>query len=319
MARITRKKYGRQVEPETEKKKLYQVGIYARLSVKKEGKKVESIDTQIAICKEYISEHTDMVLADTYVDMGKSGMHFCRKGFEQMMKDIGEGRMNCIIAKDLSRIGRNRVEMGYYMENFFMEHQIRVIAVTDYFDSLLWREQEEILPLKNLVNEMYAKDISRKVASAKKIKWEQGEYTGGIPPYGYQLIKTGEKRKLEIEEETAEVVKKIYQWYLEGRSISEIVTVLEQERVSTPHRFRKRENTGEEEKIPVKRWSVSEVKHILTNPVYLGCMVKRETKGMQCKFCREEELESFGCLMQKNTHPPIVSKDVFFRAANRIW
>ena len=153
----------------------------------------------------------------------------------------------------------------------------------------------------------------------KKIKWEQGEYTGGVPPYGYQIIKSGGKRKLEKEEETAEVVKKIYQWYLEGKSIREIVIVLELERIPAPHTFRKRKNAGEEEKISVKQWSVSEVKHILTNPVYLGCMVEREKKGMQCKFCREEELESFGCLLQKNTHSPIISKDVFFQASKRIW
>lgn len=319
MARIVRKKFGKLTEQGTEPQKKYQVGIYARLSVKTVERKEESIDTQIAICKEYINSNPDMVWVNSYIDFGKSGMNFQRNGFQKMIADVKEGRINCIMAKDLSRIGRNHLETGFFVEKFLPEYHLRVIAVNDSFDSLEWEKSEEIFSLKNLVNEMYARDISRKVSSVKQQKWRNREYIGGIPPYGYRIVKEKEGRKLEIEEETAEIVRAIYEWYLNGESIKRIVEILHQKGINPPREFYRTRRVKEMEESNRKLWSVTGVKHILTNPVYLGCMVKAKKKGEVYKICSTRELESLGNLIQRNTHSKIVCKSVFFETAKRIW
>lgn len=311
MARRSRKKYGRIENKTIEGQKKYQVGIYARLSVKGNERKEESIDTQIAICREYINNNPDMLWIDSYIDIGKSGMNFHRNGFIKMIEEAKEGKINCIIAKDLSRIGRNHVETGYYVEKFLTEYHIRVITVNDSFDSFQWGEDEEIFSLKNLVNEMYARDISRKVASAKQQQWERGEYIGGIPPYGYQITTTGEGRKLEIEEETAEIVREIYEWYSDRKEIKEIVKILHQRNINPPREYRK---TGKVTKASdVKYWSVTGIKQMLTNPIYLGCMLK----GKKYKIQSNSELELLGDFLQRNTHPPIICQKKFFEVAKK--
>lgn len=318
MARITRKKLEKQTDEKTEAEKKYQVGIYARLSVKTDERKEESIDTQIAICKEYIEKNPDMVWVDSYIDLGKSGMNFERQGFEHMMKEAKEGKINCIIAKDLSRIGRNHLETGFYIEKYLPQQHIRLIAVNDCFDSLDEEENEEMVSLKNLVNEMYVRDISRKVSSIKRQKWENGEYMGGIPPYGYCIVKKGGKRELEVKEEQAEVVRKIYHWYLRGRTIEEIIENLYQEGINPPRELQRTGNIQERKRSLIKRWSVAGIKNILTNPVYLGCMVKKKKKGEKYKICSEKDLEFLRDLMQENTHSMIVSRKIFFETAKKI-
>lgn len=318
MARKSRKKFGRITEDRIEQKKKYQVGIYARLSVKGNKRKEESIDTQIAICKGYIKNNPDMIWIDSYIDIGKSGMNFQRNGFRKMIEEAKEGKINCIIAKDLSRIGRNHIETGFYIEKFLTQYHIRVIAVNDSFDSFRWGEKEELFSLKNLVNEMYARDISRKVTSVKQQQWEKGEYIGGIPPYGYKITITSEGRKLEIEEETAEIVREIYEWYFNKEEIKGIIEILHQSNINPPREYRKTGKAKEIEKFDVKYWSVTGIKQILTNPIYLGCMVKVKKQGERYKIRSERELELLENLVQRNTHPSIICKKIFFEIAKKI-
>lgn len=318
MARSSRKKIERVTKEKIEPQKKYQVGIYARLSVKGNERKEESIDTQIAICREYINKNPDMIWVDSYIDIGRSGMNFHRNGFRKMIEDAKKGEINCIIAKDLSRIGRNHVETGYYVEKFLTEYHIRVIAVNDSFDSFRWGESEEVFSLKNLVNEMYARDISRKVASVKQQQWEKGEYIGGIPPYGYQITIGIEGRKLEIEQETAEIVREIYEWYFNKEEIKDIIEILYQRNINPPREYRKTGKVKEIEKSDVKYWSVTGIKQILTNPIYLGCMVKVKKQGERCKIRSERELELLENLVQRNTHPSIICKKMFFEVAKKI-
>lgn len=317
MARNSRKKFGRITNEGIEQQKKYQVGIYARLSVKGDERKEESIDNQIAICKEYIDNNPDMMWIDSYIDLGKSGMNFHRKGFEKMIAEVKEGRINCIIVKDLSRIGRNHLETGYYVEKVLPQYHIRVLAVNDSFDSFQRGENEELFSLKNLVNEMYARDISRKVASVKQQQWKKGEYTGGIPPYGYQIVKNEVGRKLEIEEETAEVVRDIYEWYLEGIAIKDIIKILYRKKINPPREYRKTGKVKEINIYDVKFWSVTGIKHILTNPVYLGCMVKAKKQEGAYKIYSNMEWETFQDFIQKNTHPPIICKEKFYEIAEK--
>lgn len=318
MARKSRKKLGRITEERIDQQKKYQVGIYARLSVKGNERKEESIDTQIAICKGYIKNNSDMIWIDSYIDIGKSGINFQRNGFRKMIEEAKEGKINCIIAKDLSRIGRNHVETGFYIEKFLTQYHIRVIAVNDSFDSFRWGEKEEIFSLKNLVNEMYARDISRKVASVKQQQWEKGKYIGGIPPYGYQITTTSEGRKLEIEQETAEIVREIYKWYSNKKEIKEIVEILHQRNINPPREYRKTGKIKVTNKDDVKYWSVTGIKQMLTNPIYIGCMVKVEKQGERYKIRSERELELLENLVQRNTHPSIIGKKKFFEIAKKI-
>ncbi len=176
----------------------YSAGIYARLSVEREEGRNESIQAQLAIGQAFIQSQDHMELYDCYVDIGRSGTNFVRRG------DVRMGRINCIIVKDFSRFGRNYIEMGNYLEKIFPFLGVRFIAVTDQFDSLnpfCWNSINT--NLKNLVNEMYAKDIAIRVSMSKKEKYIQGSYVGGIAPYGYVAEKRDHRRIL-VEEKGTE-------------------------------------------------------------------------------------------------------------------
>jgi len=221
MARTSKKQQADRTSAAANRKssKIYSVGIYARLSVDTDERKRESIETQIEIAKAYIRQQDDMVLFDCYTDVGKTGTNFKRDGFERMMQDVRMRKIDCIIVKDLSRFGRNHIEAGNYIEKIFPFMGVRFIAVTDHFDSMESSGQNETwgMNLKNLVNEMYARDIAVKVKSSRKEKWEQGSYTGGVPPYGYRAEWIGDKKCLFIEETTSDIVKQIYGMFLSGK------------------------------------------------------------------------------------------------------
>ena len=187
MARTSKKQTNVVTVANRKPSKIYSVGIYARLSVDSSERKNESIETQIEIAKAFVKSQSDMILFDCYSDIGKTGTNFKREGFEHMMHDVRMRKIDCIIVKDLSRFGRNHIETGNYIEKIFPFMGVRFIAVTDNFDSMNLSGQNEIMSinLKNLVNEMYARDIALKVKSSRKAKWAQGSYTGGLPPYGY--------------------------------------------------------------------------------------------------------------------------------------
>ena len=194
MARTSKKKQEVKKLPE----KIYSTGIYARLSVDSSERKNESIETQVEIAKDFIGRQDDMELYEVYTDIGKTGTNFEREGFERMMRDVRTRKIDCIVVKDLSRFGRNHIETGNYIEKIFPFMGVRFVAVTDNFDSNDISGQGDTMGinLKNLVNEMYARDIAVKVKASRKAKWEQGGYTGGIPPYGYRAEWIGDKKCL---------------------------------------------------------------------------------------------------------------------------
>ena len=186
MAR-TSKKAKETVLPARPAECIWNAGIYARLSVDKHGRKNESIDTQIEIAKEYIGKSENIVLAECYTDLGKTGTNFEREGFEKLMADIRRHKINCVIVKDLSRFGRNYLEAGNYMEKIFPFFNVRFISVSDGYDSHRTQGENDALAihLKNVVNELYARDCAEKVRTMKRSKMEQGCYVGGVPSYGY--------------------------------------------------------------------------------------------------------------------------------------
>lgn len=299
--------------------KIYSVGIYARLSVDAEERKNESIETQIEIAREFLRKQEDMVLFDCYTDIGKTGTDFKRDGFNRMMGDVRLHKIDCIIVKDLSRFGRNYIETGNYMEKIFPFMGVRFIAVTDHFDSKNFSMEKELLSvnLKNLVNEMYARDISIKVKASKRAKWEQGCFLGGIPPYGYRGGWVDGKRSLFIEETTADIVRKMYEMFLSGETITGIVARLYEQRIVRPSLYHK---TGQvycpegEKCIP---WARKTVKSILTNPVYTGDMVQRITCKKDDYTTNRTYIDSEKWRVKEHTHEAVVSGKLFYEVAAR--
>ena len=205
------------------KEGAYKTAVYARLST--EDLDEDTLDNQIYLLKSFVGEKTDMVLVDIYADNGFSGTNFERPEFTRLMNDVKTGKVNCIVVKDLSRLGRNYIETGNLIENVFPFLNVRFIAVTDNFDTNEGGGVENMVAsFKNLVNDVYAKDISRKIITAFRTKQKNGEYIGLVAPYGY--LKSAEnKNKFVIDEKTAPAVKKIFELYAGGYGLDRMVQI----------------------------------------------------------------------------------------------
>ena len=314
MARTSRKRQEIKKNPV----KIYYVGIYARLSVDSGDRKNESIETQVEIVKAFIAQHDNMVVYGVYTDLGKTGTSFEREGFERMMRDVRARKIDCIIVKDLSRFGRNHIETGNYIEKIFPFMGVRFIAVTDNFDSMDIAGQNETMSvnLKNLVNEMYARDIAVKVKAGKRAKWEQGSYTGGIPSYGYRAEWIDGKKCLFIEETTSDIVKEIYDLFLSGSCINDIIRWLYKNKVARPTEYHK---TGQiycmEEGL--QQWSRRTVKQILTNPVYMGCLIQGCTGGKDSRMRGRYDVDPGDWSVKEHTHEAIISEEIFLEVAEK--
>ncbi len=209
-------------------KKSFQVGAYVRLSILNNNTDDENtIENQKNIILNYINNNNDFELVKFYEDNNKTGTNFNREGFESLLEDIKHKRINCIIVKDLSRFGRDYKECSNYIENILPFLNIRFIAINDNFDSANIKNNDILsMHLKNIVNELYSKDISKKVSSALQSKRKKGQYLCTIPTYGY-LKDPKNKGKVIVDEKASEVVKKIFDWRLQNKSYNEILLELE--------------------------------------------------------------------------------------------
>ena len=208
--------------------RVYQAGGYVRLSVEDSGKPgADTIETQRELIQAYIEAHHDMCLYDLYCDNGQTGTNFDRPGFERLMNDVRAGKIDCIVVKDLSRFGRNYKETGNYLERLFPLLGVRFVAVNDNFDTLTAERSQAgyIVPLKNIINEVYSKDISGKVRSALATKQQNGEFIGSRAAYGYQRC-AGDRHRIEPDEGTVPVVRNMFQWRLSGMSYQSIARKL---------------------------------------------------------------------------------------------
>jgi len=205
--------------------------LYCRLS-RDDGGDAESnsIQTQRIMLQRYAREH-GFTCCSEYIDDGWSGVSFERPQFKRMIEDIEEGLITAVICKDLSRLGRNNAMVAYYTEIFFCDYNVRFIAVNDGIDSAVG--DNEIMPFKNIVNEYYARDISKKVRSALRARAINGEHHAGRAPYGY-LKDPHDKRKLIVDHEAGPVVQKIFQMYADGQSSYAIAKHLFEQHVPTP-------------------------------------------------------------------------------------
>lgn len=261
--------------------RIYSVGIYARLSVEGGDRKNESVETQIEIAKEYMKGREDMVLYGCYTDLGKTGTNFERQGFGRLMADVRSRRVDCVIVKDFSRFGRNYIETGNFIQRIFPFLGVRFVSVTDGFDSLFAEKDDLWVNLKNLANEMYARDIALKVKSAKRAKREDGSYVGGMPPYGCRAEWVDGKRCLFAEAGTAEIVKDIFRQYDEGRKLKEVAAELYEKGIHRPTEYHRYHHLWRQPGETLREWPRSSIKTMLTNAVYVHAgIVGRE------QFCR---------------------------------
>jgi len=302
MARTSKKQQAKKLWDSAQKS--FSVGIYARLSVDSHSEKNESIETQIEIAKRFMEEQPALKLYDCYFDLGKTGTNFERPGFNRLMSDIRSRRVNCVIVKDFSRFGRNYIETGNYIEKIFPFLEVRFIAVTDGFDSYSMQNDDFAVHLKNLANALYAKDIAVKVKSTRMRQWENGSYTGGTAPYGYEVSRIDGRRCLVIEEDTARIVKEIFAQYESGKSYKALAAWLFKNKVHRPAEYHKYKHPYAYEAEELVEWSRGTIKAILSNPVYMGCLVR----GSRYK---EENIK-------ENMHESIISRELYFRVADRL-
>ena len=296
--------------------KVYRVAAYCRLS-KDDGSDNESasIATQKAIIGAYINEH-GWLLADTYVDDGYTGTNFDRPAFKRMIADIENGKIDCVITKDLSRLGRNYLDCGLYQEVFFPEHGVRYIAINDAVDTEN-RKGMDITPFRNILNEMYAADISMKVKSACHTRFLAGNFRGSNAPYGYKKDPNNRNR-LVINEDAAEVVRKIYELALAGNGVRRIRNYLTAQGILRPSAYAAEHGATtfdwmQSDESKRCHWTENTVRMILRDPTYAGnlCGYKRPCAGMKSKkrLCRKpDEWE-----VVPDTHEGIVSQAVFDR------
>lgn len=292
--------------------KQYNVALYARLSVEKEGKKSDSIESQFMIMENFIKDRPDLSQYQKYFDRGVSGTTFSRLDFIRMMDDVKAGRIDCIIVKDLSRFGRDYLETGNYIETILPFLGVRFISVNDHFDTVEDCNGNKGLgiSLMNLVNDMYAKDVSKRITSAFQNCMERGSVLGHAP-YGYDRIKTDKGYQLVIDEPAAEIVRMIFQMARDGMSQRAIAEELACKRVRNPQGYRQTRRVYLEEGESVNEWEHGTISTMLANEVYIGTLVQGKRNKCLYKGVKEHRVSKENWIRHENAHEAIVPKEAF--------
>lgn len=296
----------------------YDVGIYCRLSRDDNNGNLESmsIANQRQMLIDYVREK-GWNLREIYTDDGYSGTNFERPDFKRLLRDITDGKINCVITKDLSRLGRNYAKVGYYTEEYFVEQGIRFIAVNDSFDSMR-EEENEIAPFKNVLNEWYPRDISKKVRQVKKSAARQGKFMGSQAPYGYKKSPE-DKHILIIDEPAAAIMGRIFSEFAGGDSARMISERLNQEGIDCPRFYHSKYAKGQKPKPNENNnWGSTSILQMLKNQVYIGNMVqcKRQVSSFKTKKRRLVATENW--ISVEGTHEPIVDRELWDRVQKRL-
>ena len=267
-----------------------------------------SIVHQKEILESYAKSHA-FLNPVFYVDDGYSGTNFNRPAFQRMLGDIESGKVKTVIVKDMSRFGRNYIMVGYYTEILFEQKGIRFIAVNDMVDSK--QEGDEFTPFRNIINEWYAKDTSKKVKAVLRAKGMSGKHVSPVPPYGYKKDER-DKTKWVIDEEAALVVREIYRLYLEGAGTKEIADILTARGIETPIIYFKSRGMPVRSKSEVPDvWSMATVAGILKQEAYTGCTVNFKTRKKSYKTKYQERLPRENWVIFENTQEAIIDRETF--------
>ena len=309
MARKSRKNIVEAAAPSVGMK-VWKAALYVRLSVEFNGKRGDSLETQRQIMEAYIALCPDIEIVGVYTDNGITGQHFERREFQRMLADAEAGKIDCIVVKDLSRLGRNAIDSGYYIEKYFPLHHIRFIAVNDQYDS----EDAEnsgnhiIVPLKNIINEAYAADISRKVRSQAHQAMQDGEFIGARPPFGYKKDPDN-CHKLLVNEDTAPVVRQIFAWAADGVALNVIVKKLNEAGIVTPGYYLASVGIITNKKLMGSgKWQTWTVAKILADEVYTGDMVQGKSVSVRH---RQTPTKPEDWIVVRGTHEPLISRELF--------
>lgn len=299
---------------------FFVVGGYIRLSKEDNSQsdfESASVQNQKDLINLYISQSDDLKLHDFYIDDGYTGTNFNRPNFKRLIGDVEAGIINCIIVKDLSRFSRDYIQMGDYLEKYFIINNIRFISINDNFDSLK-NTYDTLLPLKNLFNYYYSRDLSLKLTSNLRSKQEKGEFIGAFACYGYKKDKNN-KNKLVIDEPSAIIVQRIFSLYIQGLGKLKIAHILNDEKVPPPSIYK--DLNGEAYKNPKRLksttyWTYSTIHKILKNQTYRGNMVQHTSTPKSVGSSQHKMLPENERIIVENTHPCIIDKATWEQTQN---
>lgn len=313
MARVSRKKQNIPSTPADTPVRIWKTALYVRLSVEDNGKDSDSVENQTALLEDYVSNHPNLKKVALFVDNGYTGTDFLRPEFNRMMEAVQAEIVDCIIVKDLSRLGRNYIETSQFIEKICPFYNLRFIAVNDSYDTATVTSEGQLsASLQNIVNDYYAKDISRKVTSALQAKMERGDYIGNYAPHGYRKDPEN-KNHLLIDPETAPVIRQIFEMRAEGISYMGICKKLNDAGIPSPgqHKLNQGIETNNNKKNRIVLWNKHKITEILKDIVYIGHLAQK--KGSQCLYggipyhiTSEDEW-----IVVKNTHEPLISEELF--------
>lgn len=300
--------------------RIYRTALYLRLSKDDEGTgESASITTQRGILQDY-AKANGLQVVDEYVDDGFSGTNYERPAFKRMVEDIEAGRVNCVITKDLSRLGRNSARTSDLLDEYFPAHGVRYISIIDGYDSLhLTSGVVMTAPLMMAMHEMYARDISCKIRTSFKNKMENGEYIGSFAPYGYQKDPDN-KNHLVVDYQVAHIVREIFEMAADGNAPSAIARYLNSRNIATPAMYRclTRPYLNMDDYSKRKEWTSAIVCELLRNTVYLGHTSQGKTSKVSFKSKVLQTRKPDEWIVVKNTHEPIISEDLFQAVRNRV-
>ena len=291
----------------------HDVGIYCRLSRDDNTGSLESmsIANQKQMLTDYVNEK-GWSLKEVYVDDGYSGTNFERPDFKRLLHDIGTKKINCVITKDLSRLGRNYSKVGYYTEEYFIEKGVRFIAVNDGFDTMR-EEENEIAPFKNVLNEWYPRDISKKVRQVKKSAARQGKYMGSHAPYGYRKSPE-DKHVLLVDETAAENVRRIFREFVGGDCARMIAERLNGEGLDCPRFYGAKHACGQKPKMSEHNsWSDSTILQMLHNQVFIGNMAQGKRQVISYKSKKRRMVDPENWIIVEGTHEAIIERETWDR------
>lgn len=296
-----------------EEQNIYQTAGYIRLSIEDSGKTDGySLENQEKLVRDYIADQQDMRLYRLYIDNGATGTVFERPAFDEMMQDMKDGKINCIVVKDLSRLGRNYLEAGNYLEQIFPFFRVRFISITDGYDSNSPDVTDEslIIPLKNIINEGYAKDISLKITTSFESRKKQGQFMGRYPVYGY-LKDPANKNHLIVNPETCGIVRRIFQMRDSGMALGTIASQLNEEGIPSPARYLWIKGLSKEERHQDSYWDRINVKRLLMNKMYLGMLVYGKERSSFAKGIKRQRVPESEWKYVPNAHEAIIDQELF--------
>lgn len=292
----------------------YAVALYARLSVETSDRPSESIENQLEIMRRFIADKPEFASYREFIDRAYTGTNFDRPAFQKMMEEARIGRINCIIVKDMSRLGREFLETCNLIEIIFPFLQIRFISINDHFDTgkeACGNKSMEIA-VKNMVNDMYARDTSKRVSTVRTQEIEKGRFTGAYAPYGYKVDNDHPLRRFVIDQPAAAVVRDMFNMVLQGKTLRDISLEFQERDLSIPGKYAKSgclyRKADEND-----YWRVGTISSMLKNEAYIGNMVQGRCKKRLCDGENDHKMDRDEWIVVENTHEPIVSREVFDR------